>query len=69
MNAVYARQAAELMSHLKAALYTSPMSRAESLRSERAYRIEPETRYTPQIGALAEMMDYTRRHVAPKREG
>lgn len=48
------------MPHLKAALYTSSMSRAETLKSERAYRIEPEARYTPQIGALAEMMNYAR---------
>lgn len=36
------------------------MSRAETLQSERAYRIEPEAQYTPQIGALAEMMNYAR---------
>ncbi|GGL76723.1 hypothetical protein GCM10010840_13490 [Deinococcus aerolatus] len=41
-------------------MYKKGMSRAESLRSERAYRIEPEPRYTPQIGALAEMMNYVR---------
>ncbi|WP_415784103.1 DinB family protein [Deinococcus saxicola] len=36
------------------------MSRAETLQSDRAYRIEPEAKYTPQIGALAEMMNYAR---------
>lgn len=36
------------------------MSRATTLHSERAYRIEPESQYTPQIGALVEMMNYTR---------
>lgn len=36
------------------------MSRAESLHSERAVRIEPEAQYTPQIGALVEMMNYAR---------
>lgn len=36
------------------------MSRATTLQSERAYRIEPEPQYTPQIGALAEMMNYAR---------
>ncbi|MFK7603074.1 DinB family protein [Deinococcus sp. SM5_A1] len=36
------------------------MSRATTLQSERAYRIEPEPQYTPQIGTLAEMMNYAR---------
>lgn len=36
------------------------MSRATTLHSERAYRIEPESQYTPQIGAQLEMMNYTR---------
>lgn len=36
------------------------MSRAETLKSDRAVRIEPEAQYTPQIGALAEMMNYAR---------
>lgn len=36
------------------------MSRAESLQSGRAYRIESEPQYTPQIGALVEMMNYAR---------
>lgn len=36
------------------------MSRATTLQSERAYRIEPEPQYTPHIGALAEMMNYAR---------
>lgn len=36
------------------------MSRATTLHSERAYRIEPEPQYTPQIGALVEMMNYAR---------
>ncbi|WP_052195447.1 DinB family protein [Deinococcus radiopugnans] len=36
------------------------MRRATTLHSERAYRIEPEPQYTPQIGALVEMMNYAR---------
>ncbi|MDV6375546.1 DinB family protein [Deinococcus arenicola] len=36
------------------------MSRATTLQSERAVRIEPEPQYTPQIGALVEMMNYAR---------
>ena len=44
------------MPHLKAALYTSSMSRAETLKSELAYHIESEARYTPQIGALASQL-------------